>query len=195
MNGVLQILEVVGQHGTEDSGADRKGPQSRKSAAPHSEQHPRLYEAAHCGRQCQCPQDRHRRCLSTVAELHTAAAAAKGIDLRSRLDLPPTGESLVFVDEVKLFEIINNLVVQRAEVHVERVSWSSWSDLSLPTHVPLPHATLHIRVSDSGPGIAEDDWTRSSFPSSAQSAGGSRHAARASACPSSSSSFRRSAAR
>jgi len=32
----------------------------------------------------------------------------KGIELRSRLDLPATGESQVLIDEVKLFEIVNN---------------------------------------------------------------------------------------
>jgi two-component system sensor histidine kinase EvgS len=60
----------------------------------------------------------------TVTELHTAAASTKRIDFRSHLDLPPTGQSTVLIDDVKLFEIINNLVSNALKFTV--FGWWSW---------------------------------------------------------------------
>jgi two-component system, sensor histidine kinase len=89
-------------------------------------------------------------------DLHTAAATAKGIELRSRLDLPASGDSQVMVDEVKLFEIVNNLVSNALKFtqsgYVELVV-----HLSLSTPSQFPDAVLNIQVSDSGPGISQSD--------------------------------------
>ena len=92
-----------------------------------------------------------------------AAAMAKGIDLRSRLDLPPTGESFVLVDEVKLFEIINNLVSNALKFtpigFVELVV-----GLSVPsTSGCREHVSTSVSVTPDM-GSARTNSRRSSFP-------------------------------
>ena len=89
-------------------------------------------------------------------DLHTAAATAKGIDLRLRLDLPASGESQVMVDEVKLFEIVNNLVSNALKfTHSGFVELAVHLSLASPSQ--FPDAVLNIQVSDSGPGISQSD--------------------------------------
>jgi signal transduction histidine kinase len=96
-------------------------------------------------------------------DLHSAAAAAKGIELRSRLDLPATGESRVLVDEVKLFEIVNNLVANA--IKSTRSGFEELGvHLSRSSPLPFPQATLNVEVRDSGPGIAAGDLPKVFVP-------------------------------
>ena len=90
-------------------------------------------------------------------------SGSQGNDLRSRLDLPSTGDSFVFVDEVKLFEIINNLV-SNALKFTPRGIVELVVGLSVPSASALPLATLDIRVSDSGHGIAENELDKVFLP-------------------------------
>jgi len=111
MNGVLQILDMVGQKAAPDDQAliekGRKAGQAllrilnaildySKLAQGKTALHPTAIDVSEVCR--------------IAIDLHSAAATTKGIELRSRLDLPATGESRMLVDEVKLFEIVNNLV-------------------------------------------------------------------------------------
>ena len=164
MNGVLQILEVVGQHvNEEDRALIDKGRKAGNALLRILNSILDYSKTAHAGADVNVSRTDIVDVCRTVAELHTAAATAKGIDLRSRLDLPPTGDSFVFVDEVKLFEIINNLVSNALKFtpigFVELVV-----GLSVPSASVLPHATLDVRVSDSGHGIAEDELDKVFLP-------------------------------
>jgi signal transduction histidine kinase/CheY-like chemotaxis protein len=164
MNGVLQILEVVGQHvAEEDRALIDKGRKAGNALLRILNRILDYSKTAHAGAAVNASKIDIADVCRTVAELHTAAAIAKDIDLRSRLDLPPTGESLVLVDEVKLFEIINNLVSNALKFtssgFVELVV-----GLSVPTTSALPHATLDIRVSDSGHGIPAEDLEKVFLP-------------------------------
>jgi len=77
--------------------------------------------------------------------------------------LPPTGGSSVLVDEVKLFEIINNLVSNAL-----KFTSSGFVELVVGLRIPntsaLPRLTLDIRVSDSGHGIGEDELEKVFLP-------------------------------
>jgi signal transduction histidine kinase/ActR/RegA family two-component response regulator len=164
MNGVLQILEVVGQHvNEEDRALIEKGRKAGNALLRILNSILDYSKTAHAGADVKVSKIDIVDVCRTVAELHTAAATAKGIDLRWRLDLPPTGESLVLVDEVKLFEIINNLVSNALKFtstgFVELVV-----GLSVPSPAALPHATLDVRVSDSGYGIGDDELEKVFLP-------------------------------
>jgi len=164
MNGVLQILEVVGQHvNEEDRALIEKGRKAGNALLRILNAILDYSKSAHAGADVNVSRTDIVDVCRTVAELHAAAATAKGIDLRPRLDLPPTGGSLVLVDEVKLFEIINNLVSNAL-----KFTSSGFVDLAVGLSVPrtfaLPRATLDIRVSDSGPGMGEDELTKVFLP-------------------------------
>ncbi|MEO8921577.1 MAG: ATP-binding protein [Caldimonas sp.] len=94
----------------------------------------------------------------TVTSLHAAAAAAAGIELRLRLDLAPNA-SAVLTDEVKLFEIINNLVANA-------IKFTSAGFVELEVRLDeaaslsFPHATLRLQVRDSGRGISEEEQAK-----------------------------------
>lgn len=164
MNGVMQILEVVGQHVNEEDRAlidkARRAGQALlrilNSILDYS-------KSAHAGAVVDANRIDIADICRTVTELHAAAAVAKGIDLRSRLDLPPTGESLVLIDDVKLFEIINNLVANALKF-TSRGFVELVVRLSIPSPAMLPRATLDIRISDSGPGIADDEREKIFLP-------------------------------
>jgi signal transduction histidine kinase/ActR/RegA family two-component response regulator len=157
MNGVLQILELVGEHaGSEDRALMDKGRKAGQallrilnsildySKLSHgtAKVHPTAIDVSEV-------------CRVTI-DLHIAAAVTKGIALRSRLDLPATGESRVFVDEVKLFEIVNNLVSNALKFTRDGFV-ELGVHLTLPSPDKFPDALLHVHVVDSGPGIAEVD--------------------------------------
>jgi CheY-like chemotaxis protein len=96
-------------------------------------------------------------------DLHAPAAATKHIDLRSRMDLPPSGQSWVLSDEVKLFEIINNLLSNALKfTSVGFVELTV--RLTLPGDAALSDATLHIEVRESGSGISHADRDRVFVP-------------------------------
>ncbi len=177
MNGVLQTLEVVGRH-VDD--ADRRLIDKARSAGQallrilnsildysklaqgHQRARDDLVDIADVCR--------------TVVDLHAASATSKGIDLRSRLDLPPDGQSQVIVDEVKLFEVVNNLVANALKFtidgYVELTVELQTSDTG-----PVRRARLTISVRDSGPGIPAADRENVFLPfyqrgDAAQRAGG-----------------------
>jgi signal transduction histidine kinase/ActR/RegA family two-component response regulator len=164
MNGVLQILEVVGRHvNEEDRALIDKGRRAGNALLRILNSILDYSKTAHAGADVNVSSVDIGNICRTVADLHTAAAAAKGIDLRSRLDLPPTGESFVLVDEVKVFEIVNNLVSNALKFtssgFVELVVGLSIRDTSA-----LPGSTLNIRVSDSGHGISNDELEKIFLP-------------------------------
>jgi signal transduction histidine kinase/CheY-like chemotaxis protein len=164
MNGVLQILDVVGQRvNDEDRALIDKGRKAGNALLRILNSILDYSKTAHAGADVDVSRTDIVDVCRTVAELHTAAATAKGIGFRSRLDLPPTGESLVLVDEVKLFEIINNLVSNALKFtssgFIELVV-----GLSLPATSELPRATLDIRINDSGLGIDEDELEKIFLP-------------------------------
>ncbi len=102
MNGVLQILEVISGHvGAEDRALIDKGRNAGQAllrvlngildyAKPSDGVVVLNATAVDISEACR-----------TVIDLHVAVAATKGIDLLSRLDLPPEGYSTIVVDEVK----------------------------------------------------------------------------------------------
>jgi len=164
MNGVLQILEVVGQHvNEEDRALIDKGRRAGNALLRILNSILDYSKTAHAGADVNVSRIDIVNVCRTVADLHMATATAKGIDLRSRLDLPPTGESFVLVDEVKLFEIINNLVSNALKFtsngFVELVV-----GLSIRSTSALPRSTLNIHVSDSGSGIGNDELEKIFLP-------------------------------
>jgi len=99
----------------------------------------------------------------TAIDLHLALATTKGIELCSRLDLPPSGESHVLLDEVKVFEIVNNLLSNALKFTQSGfVELAVRLDLSTPS--PYPSAVLNIQVRDSGSGIPRSDHDKVFIP-------------------------------
>lgn len=80
-----------------------------------------------------------------------------------RLDLPPSGESWVLTDEVKLFEIVNNLLSNA-------LTFTGFGFVELAVRLDFakgpqhPDATLHIRIQDPGAGIPKEDLDRVFLP-------------------------------
>jgi CheY-like chemotaxis protein/two-component sensor histidine kinase len=164
MNGVLQILEVVGEHvGADDRTLIDKGRKAGHALLRILNSILDYSKLVHGAADVDVSRVDIVDVCRTVTELHTAAAATRGIELRSHLDLPPTGESSALTDEVKLFEIINNLVSNALKFthsgYVElRVG------LAVPASAELPAAQLQIRVTDSGCGISESDLGKVFLP-------------------------------
>ena len=154
MNGVLQILELVGQHaGPEDRALTEKGRKAGQALLRILNSILDYAKLSHGATTLNPTAIDVSEVCRVAIDLHSAAATTKGIELRSRLDLPATGESQVLVDEVKLFEIVNNLVANALKF--TRAGFVELGvHLSLSSPSQFPKATLHIQVSDSGPGIA-----------------------------------------
>lgn len=157
MNGVLQILEVVGQKaGPDDQALVEKGRKAGQALLRILNSILDYSKLAHGATAIHATPIEVSEVCRIAIDLHTAAAATKGIELRSRLDLPATGESRVLVDEVKLFEIVNNLVSNA-------LKFTRDGFVELGVHLSLsptreyPQAVLNIDVRDTGPGIARDD--------------------------------------
>ena len=164
MNGLLQILEVVGTHvNEEDRALIEKGRASGQALMRILNTILDYSKLAHgVSDRRISPIDIAEVCR-TALELHEASASTKGIELRSRLDLPPSGESWVLGDEVKIFEIINNLLSNALKFtdlgYVELAV-----RLDFVNGPAQPEATLHLRVQDSGAGIPEEDLQRVFLP-------------------------------
>jgi signal transduction histidine kinase/ActR/RegA family two-component response regulator len=98
----------------------------------------------------------------TVIDLHAPAATSRGIELRSRLDVPQDAVT-VMVDEVKLFEIVNNLVSNAL-----KFTRAGFVELQIQLEAlgpeTLPGAMLHVEVRDSGPGIPEAQQAKVFLP-------------------------------
>lgn len=97
-----------------------------------------------------------------VVDLHAAAVAAKDLSLKSRIDLVP-GVDTVVTDEIKLFEVLNNLL-GNAVKFTEHGFIELTVQLRQRPNSSLPEADLHISVRDTGIGIAEDDKERILLP-------------------------------
>ncbi len=164
MNGVLQILELVGEHaGPEDRALTEKGRKAGQALLRILNSILDYAKLSHGATSVNPTAIDVSDVCRVAIDLHIAAATTKGIELRSRLDLPGTGESQVLVDEVKLFEIVNNLVSNalkftRAGFVELRVHLS----LSNPPH--FPEAVLNLQVSDSGPGLSQSDQDKIFVP-------------------------------
>jgi signal transduction histidine kinase/ActR/RegA family two-component response regulator len=164
MNGVLQILEVVGAHvGAEDRALIDKGRKSGQALMRILNTILDYSKLAHGVVDLKVSAIDVADVCRAAMELHAAAASTKGIDLRSRLDLPPSGESWVMGDEVKVFEIINNLL-SNALKFTEIGFVELTVRLSFQSSPELPDATLHVRVQDSGSGIPAEDQHRVFMP-------------------------------
>jgi signal transduction histidine kinase/ActR/RegA family two-component response regulator len=87
----------------------------------------------------------------TVVDLHAAAALSKGLTLNTRFDLVPTDEHVV-TDEVKLFEVLNNLVSNAI-----KFTGAGFVEIAVTLRTrpdcDFPRANLEIVVRDSGVGI------------------------------------------
>ena len=110
----------------------------------------------------------------TVLDLHTAALAVKGLELKLRLDLVPLDDR-VRVDEVKLFEIINNLVSNAIKFTYQGYVGIQVRVLRRP-HTPLPDAQLELTISDTGVGLSVADKTKAFAPFYQVDSGASRKA-------------------
>lgn len=155
MNGVLQILEVIGKDATEENWLlIQKGRNAGQALMRILNSILDYTKLAHGPGQLAPTVVGVPDVCATVIDLHAPAAAAKGISLQSRLDLVPQA-AYVIVDEVKLFEVVNNLVSNAikftssglVELFVQLVPAQGRN---------LPHASLNIRVRDTGPGIPND---------------------------------------
>ncbi len=164
MNGVLQILEMVGEHAApEDRVLVDKGRKAGQALLRILNSILDYAKLTHGGASLNPTAIDISEVCRIAIDLHIAAATAKGIELRSRLDLPASGESQVLVDEVKLFEIVNNLVSNALKF--TRVGFVELGvHLSLSSTAPFPDAVLNIEVRDSGPGIARADHDKVFVP-------------------------------
>jgi signal transduction histidine kinase/AmiR/NasT family two-component response regulator len=164
MNGVLQILEVISGHvGEEDRALINKGRSAGQALLRVLNGILDYAKLAHGSVDLSPTNVEISGVCRTVMDLHVAAAAARGIDLRSRLDLPPEGYSTVLVDEVKLFEIINNLV-SNALKFTSNGFVELTVQLLMPSALQFPKAILDFEVQDSGAGIPAADIDKVFLP-------------------------------
>jgi signal transduction histidine kinase/CheY-like chemotaxis protein len=159
MNGVLQILESVAKKATPEDRALLEKAHNAGHALLRI-----LNGILEYTKLSQGDCEARRSIISipdvvrTVKELHVAAATSKGLSLNTRLDLVPSVTN-VLVDEVKLFEILNNLTgnaVKFTETGFVEVS----SRLEARPGESLPKAFLHLQVRDTGKGIRGDDLAK-----------------------------------
>ena len=176
MNGVLQILEMIGERAApEDRELAEKGTKAGQALLRILNGVLDYTKLSHGVASLNPTAVEVSEVCRVAIDLHIAAAATKGIDLRSRLDLPATGESQVLVDEVKLFEIVNNLVANALKF--TRAGFVELAvHLSLASPSQFPKAMLHVKVSDSGPGIAPGELERIFVPFYQVEAGPDRRA-------------------
>ena len=160
MNGVLQILDMVGEHvGPDDRALIDKGRKSGQALVRILNSILDYSKLAHGAVDVNVASVDIADVCRTATDLHAVTASTKRIDLRSRLDLPPSGESRVITDEVKLFEIINNLLSNA-------LKFTSAGFVELRVHLSttslpeLPSATLELQVQDSGSGMPASDLDR-----------------------------------
>ena len=171
MNGVLQILDAVARSASqEDRNLIRQGQTAGQALMRILNSILDYTKLAHGRETVSSHTVSLKAVCATVIDLHDAAATAKGISIRLRLDLVP---SLAFIeiDEVKLFEIINNLVSNA-------IKFTSSGSVELSIQVErrsgeeLPKAMLLIHVRDTGIGIPEAQQSKVFLPFFQGEAGG-----------------------
>ncbi|MDQ2733897.1 MAG: ATP-binding protein [Pseudomonadota bacterium] len=152
MNGVLQILEVISKDASQENRIlIQKGRSAGQALMRILNSILDYTKLAHGANALSPTVVSLQDVCTTVIDLHAAAASAKGIALQSRLDLDPK-LAYVDVDEVKLFEVVNNLVSNA-------IKFTSFGLVELSVQIAaqegadLPQAALHIQVRDTGPGI------------------------------------------
>jgi signal transduction histidine kinase/ActR/RegA family two-component response regulator len=164
MNGVLQILEVVRGHvDAQDRALIDKGKNAGQALLRVLNGILDYAKLSHGAVMLNETRVDVADVCRTAVELHTPTAAAKAMNLLSRLDLPPEGYSTVMVDEVKLFEIVNNLISNALKFTTHgfvelRVQ------LQMPGDLQFPEAVLDLCVEDSGRGIAASDLDKVFLP-------------------------------
>lgn len=154
MNGVLQILDAIARDvSQENRDLVEKGQRAGHALMRILNSILDYTKLAQGAKQLNPTVVSLQEVCSTVIDLHMAAALAKGISFQSRLDLVPHSTHIK-IDEVKLFEVINNLVSNAIKFTVTGVI-----ELSVQvTHredADLPSANLSVQVRDTGPGIPE----------------------------------------
>ena len=98
--------------------------------------------------------------IQTVVDLHQSAAVIRGIELRTRIDV--SRSVAVEVDEVKLFEVISNLVSNAIKFTDQGYVALEISLAELETQAQS--GTLEIVVRDSGHGISIDQRDKVFLP-------------------------------
>ena len=163
MNGVLQILDVVAKDASQESRElIHKGRNAGQSLMRILNAILDYTKLAHGAETPNPSVVSLRATCETVVDLHAAAAAAKGISLQLRLDLVPELDHIE-IDEVKLFEIINNLVSNAI-----KFTTSGLVELSVQVErrldSDLPFAGLNVQVRDTGPGIPQAQQSKVFVP-------------------------------
>ena len=154
MNGVLQILEAIARDASQENrDLIEKGRRAGHALMRILNSILDYTKLAHGAKQLNPSVVALEDVCTTVIDLHMAAATSKGVLLQLRLDLVPDSAHIK-VDEVKLFEVINNLVSNAI-----KFTGSGVIELSVQIDrlgdADLPKASLHIQVRDTGPGIPE----------------------------------------
>jgi CheY-like chemotaxis protein len=93
--------------------------------------------------------------FKTVAELHAATLAAKGLELRTHFLFDPASADVV-IDEGKLFEVVSNLVSNAIKFTASGFIALS-AELKPRADAPFPASILYIEVKDTGIGMSEAD--------------------------------------
>ncbi len=163
MNGVLQILEVISKDASQENRIlIQKGRSAGQALMRILNSILDYTKLAHGAKTLTVTVVSLQDVCTTVIDLHAAAASAKGISLQSRLDLVPH-LAYVEVDEVKLFEVVNNLVSNA-------IKFTASGQVELSVQIAaqegadLPQAALHIQVRDTGPGISETQQSKVFLP-------------------------------
>lgn len=159
MNGVLQILETVATSASEaDRALIQKGRSSGQALLRILNGILDYTKLTAEGSQVHCSVVSIPATCQTVAALHAPALAAKRLELRTRLDFVPQNENIC-IDEVKLFEILNNLV-SNAIKYTDEGFVEIAMQLTGRGNEPLPKATFQLRVTDTGIGMSDANQTK-----------------------------------
>ena len=160
MNGVLQILQLVDQKSNEETkGWIQKGIKSGTALMGILNSILDYSKLAHGVGEVRTSVVALNELCATVIDLHMPAATAKGVALSSSMEvMESTATASINVDEVKLFEVINNLVSNA-------IKFTSTGyvalDVDLSRHGGSDSiATLKIQVRDSGPGIPASELAK-----------------------------------
>jgi len=155
MNGVLQILDAVATNASrEDRELIARGRASGEALLRILDGILDYTKLVHGAAQPVLAPVNIVQTCKTVVDLHSAAVMSKELMLLTRFDLVPTDEHVV-TDEVKLFEILNNLVSNAIKFTASGIVEIAVTVKSRPD-AEFPKATLEVIVRDSGIGIGQE---------------------------------------